>query len=265
MKQTAFYLLILILMTGCLNDTQEYNDQRDIEFLDDYRLQEGVQETPSGLLYKVIEEGDEEGGRPGADNHVIVTYSGESYDGSLQYNTDDRIDMIVPGQMEQFSGLGEGILLMNEGATYEFVLPTELATGDGRVHIFELTVDSFLRDNQEQFMVSNAQHDDVHQTASGLQYRILAQGDGETPSPTGVANVHYKGTYTNGYVFDESPGNPVGFEVNRVIPGFSEGLQLMQEGSKFQFFIPPALGYGNSAPQFGAILIFEVELEEVIN
>ncbi|MCC5908525.1 MAG: FKBP-type peptidyl-prolyl cis-trans isomerase [Balneolaceae bacterium] len=262
MKHATYLIFSIFFLMGCLSDTNTYNDQRDLDFLDEYRAEEGVQVTSSGLLYKVIEEGD--GDKPGSSNHVIVRYEGESLDRTQRYNTDDRYDMIVPRDMERFSGLGEGVMLMNEGSTYEFVLPTELATSDGRVHIFELTLDSFLRDNQEQFLTSNAQHDDIVVTQSGLQYRVLQAGDGDTPHTSDVVNVHYKGTYTNGFVFDESTGNPVSFEVNGVIPGFSEGLQLMEVGSKFQFFVPPSLGYGNNAPQYGAVLIFEVELVSII-
>jgi FKBP-type peptidyl-prolyl cis-trans isomerase len=263
MKQATFYILILVLLTGCLNDPDQYNDERDLQFLEDFRMEDGTQETASGLLYQVIEEGD--GDHPGTNNHVIVTYEGRSYDETQRYSTEDRFDMIIPSQMERFSGLGEGVQLMAEGSKYKFVLPTELATGDGRVHIFELAMESFLRDDQEQFLVSNAQHDDIIVTQSGLQYRVLAEGDGDPPNSTDVVNVHYKGTYTNGYIFDQSPSNnPVAFEVNGVIPGFSEGLQLMKEGSRHQLFIPPGLGYGTSAPQYGAVLIFEVELESIV-
>lgn len=255
-------LMAAFLFTGCLNSPEEYNDERDLEYLDEYRLSEGAQETSSGLLYKILDEG--EGTSPDPENYVIVTYEGNSYDESLRYSTEELYDMIIPANMQQFSGLGEGIALMNEGSTYEFVLPTELATGDGRVHIFELTLVSFLQENQGQFMENNANNEGVLETGTGLQYRIIEDGEGETPLPTDEVTVRYKGTYTNGFVFDETTGNnTANLNVNGVIQGFSEGLQLMKEGSKFQFFIPPSLGYGTNRPQFGAILVFEVELVSI--
>lgn len=107
-------------------------------------------------------------------------------------------------------------------------------------------------------------------TASGLQYEVLTEGNGGAkPSATDSVTVHYKGTLTDGKVFDSSydRGQPATFPLNRVIPGWTEGVQLMTVGSKFKFTIPPDLGYGaRGAP--GAIppnatLVFEVELIKI--
>lgn len=106
-------------------------------------------------------------------------------------------------------------------------------------------------------------------TASGLKYAVVAQGTGAAPSATDMVTVHYTGRLTDGTVFDSSVsrGEPASFPLNRVIPGWTEGLQLMKEGGKTVFYIPSALGYGEmGAP--GAIppnsdLIFEVELLSV--
>jgi len=106
-------------------------------------------------------------------------------------------------------------------------------------------------------------------TYSGLEYEVLRPGTGRRPSGFNRVKVHYHGTLTNGTVFDSSVqrGEPTVFGVNQVIPGWTEGLQLMQEGAKYRFVIPPHLAYGarGAPPKIGPneTLIFEVDLIEV--
>jgi FKBP-type peptidyl-prolyl cis-trans isomerase FkpA len=104
-------------------------------------------------------------------------------------------------------------------------------------------------------------------TASGLKYQALKHGTGAvSPKPTDRVKVHYHGTLLNGTVFDSSVqrGEPAAFPLNRVIPGWTEGLQLMKVGDKFKFEIPPALAYGPNSPSPAippnSTLVFEVEL-----
>ena len=104
-------------------------------------------------------------------------------------------------------------------------------------------------------------------TASGLKYQVLKQGTGTvSPKATDSVNVHYHGTLLNGTVFDSSVerGQPISFPLNAVIPGWTEGLQLMKVGDKFKFEIPPGLAYGPSSPSpkipANSTLVFEVEL-----
>lgn len=123
------------------------------------------------------------------------------------------------------------------------------------------------------FLEENAGHDDVHVTNSGLQYRVLEEGDGVSPSLNSTVRVHYRGTLISGEEFDssyENNGNPVEFPLNEVITGWTEGVQLMSVGSKYEFFIPSELGYGNNPPpgsaiEPGSVLIFEVELIDVLD
>lgn len=117
-----------------------------------------------------------------------------------------------------------------------------------------------------EFLAKNATRDGVITTASGLQYQVLQQGTGQQhPTATDTVEVHYHGTLIDGTVFDSSVerGEPISFPLNRVIPGWTEGVQLMHVGDKVRFFIPPELGYGNrSAGKIppGSVLIFDVEL-----
>ncbi len=118
----------------------------------------------------------------------------------------------------------------------------------------------------EEFLAANKLKDSVKVTASGLQYKILREGTGKAPAETSTVTVHYRGRLTNNVVFDESygRGEPTTFQLNQVIKGWTEGLQLMKEGAKFEFYIPNELAYGERpAGQLippGSMLIFEVEL-----
>ncbi len=116
------------------------------------------------------------------------------------------------------------------------------------------------------FFELNAEKEDVITLVSGLQYRIIEQGKGRFPTEKDKVKVHYRGTLENGKEFDSSykKGKPSVFRVDSVIRGWSEALQLMQKGSKWEIFVPPKLGYGkrgisNFIPP-NSILIFEVEL-----
>ena len=117
----------------------------------------------------------------------------------------------------------------------------------------------------DKFLLENRSKEGVQITDSGLQYKVLEMGDGTRPAATDKVTVHYRGTLLNGEEFDSSyaRGEPVSFALNQVIPGWTEGVQLMPVGSKFMFYIPPNLAYGPSGggpigPN--ATLIFQVEL-----
>jgi FKBP-type peptidyl-prolyl cis-trans isomerase len=117
----------------------------------------------------------------------------------------------------------------------------------------------------DKFMLENRVKEGVQVTDSGLQYQVVVMGDGVKPAATDTVTVHYRGTLLNGEEFDSSysRNEPTTFQLNQVIPGWTEGVQLMPVGSKFKFFIPPNLAYGpNGGGPIGpnATLIFEVEL-----
>jgi FKBP-type peptidyl-prolyl cis-trans isomerase FkpA len=120
------------------------------------------------------------------------------------------------------------------------------------------------------FLAENAKKEGIVTTESGLQYEIVEEGNGPSPEATDTVRVHYKGTLLDGTEFDSSysRGEPAVFPLNRVIAGWTEGVQLMKQGGKYRFYIPSELAYGQRAT--GAItpnstLIFDVELLEVVS
>ncbi|HEX6900671.1 MAG TPA: FKBP-type peptidyl-prolyl cis-trans isomerase [Thermoanaerobaculia bacterium] len=118
----------------------------------------------------------------------------------------------------------------------------------------------------EAFLAKNKERAGVKTTASGLQYEVLKEGTGPQPKATDTVTVHYQGTLMDGSEFDSSykRGEPASFVLNQVIPGWTEGVQLMKVGSKYKFYLPAALGYGDRGAGGiigpNAPLIFEVEL-----
>jgi FKBP-type peptidyl-prolyl cis-trans isomerase len=122
----------------------------------------------------------------------------------------------------------------------------------------------------KKFLAENKSKEGVVETASGLQYKVIAAGEGAKPASTNTVMVHYTGKLLDGKVFDSSVtrGEPATFPLNRVIAGWTEGVQLMSKGSKFLFWIPSELAYGDRgaggdiAP--GSTLMFEVELLEIV-
>lgn len=121
----------------------------------------------------------------------------------------------------------------------------------------------------QQFLQANAKKAGVITRPNGLQYQILKQGTGKSPKPTSKVTVHYEGRLIDETVFDSSiaRNQPVDFQVSQVIPGWTEGLQLMKEGAKYRFFIPANLAYGEigsgDAIEPNSTLIFDVELIQV--
>lgn len=124
-------------------------------------------------------------------------------------------------------------------------------------------------DAGKEFLAQNAKKEGVVALESGLQYKILTSGNGASPKETDTVTTHYHGTLLDGTIFDSSVqrGEPASFGINQVIKGWTEALQLMKEGDKWQLFIPHDLAYGErgagGAIQPYATLIFEVELIKI--
>lgn len=134
-------------------------------------------------------------------------------------------------------------------------------------YFYQMAAERSERESRE-FLADNAKKDSVQVTPSGLQYKILRLGKGKKPAATDRVKVNYRGTLVDGKLFDTSyDGDPIEFGLDRVIKGWTEGLQLMPEGSFFQFYIPAELAYGANPPSQNippnAALVFDVELLEV--
>jgi FKBP-type peptidyl-prolyl cis-trans isomerase FkpA len=123
---------------------------------------------------------------------------------------------------------------------------------------------------EEEFLASNRIRPEVQVTFNGLQYEILYQTEGDKPMPDSIVKVHYEGSFVNGYVFDRSyDEDGAAIPLDRVIPGWTEGIMLMSTGSKYRLYIPSFLAYGkegiqNIIPPYST-LIFDVELLEILD
>ena len=119
------------------------------------------------------------------------------------------------------------------------------------------------------FLNENAKNNDVIEHRSGIQYKIIKDASGSKPEPTEWVRIHYVGKLIDGTTFDSSytRGETAVFQVNRVVPGFSQGLQLMSPGAKYQIFVPGQLGFGSGDGPGGpmAVMIFQIELLEILS
>ncbi|MBO4465564.1 MAG: FKBP-type peptidyl-prolyl cis-trans isomerase [Bacteroidales bacterium] len=122
----------------------------------------------------------------------------------------------------------------------------------------------------DNYLKENATKEGVKVTASGLQYKVISEGTGANPTGRSRVKCHYEGKLSNGQIFDSSyqRGEPAVFGLDQVIPGWTEGLQLMKVGAKYEFTIPPALGYGEAGIEGvipgNSVLIFVVELLDIV-
>ena len=166
---------------------------------------------------------------------------------------DGRDPAISPEQLAEVTQRVGALIQEEQNAVFEAMTETNRVEG-------------------EAYLTSNAENDNVMVTDSGLQYEVILEGEagGARPSPANQVTLHYRGTLIDGTEFDSSysRGQPATFPVTGVIPGFSEGLQLMTVGSHYRFVIPSDMAYGpqGSGPDIGpnATLIFEIELIEVL-
>lgn len=265
------------------------NAARSEKFLAENAARPGVKTTASGLQYEVLAEGPADGASPKETDLVDVHYVGTLVDG-VEFDSSRARGAAARFPLNQvIPGWTEGVQLMSEGDRYRFFVPADLAygaqgtpggpIGPNEALIFDvelLKVTNPERNAQAAaaFLAENGKKAGVASTTSGLQYQVLAEGPagGKQPTDASKVQVHYEGRLINGTVFDSSyqRGEPIEFPLNAVIPGWTEGVQLMSEGDKFRLFIPPALAYGPSGTPGGPIgpneaLIFDVELLKVVD
>ena len=248
-------------------------------FLVKNKVRKEVKSTASGLQYEVLKEGN--GPKPTAESVVKVHYSGYLINGSKFESSLDQGEPVEFPLNQVIKGWTEGVQLMSVGSKYKFFIPTELAYDQqsnekikaGSTLIFEIELLEIKESEKAKgikFLEQNKQKPGVKITSTGLQYEVIKQASGKKPKATDKVKVHYTGKLLDGKTFDSSVerGQPAEFMLNQVIPGWTEGLQLMSVGSKFKFYIPSELAYGdNTQPGSpigpGSMLIFDVELLEI--
>jgi peptidylprolyl isomerase len=219
--------------------------------------------TPSGLVTMVITPGTGKV-HPAKEDVVTVDYTGWTSDGKMFDSSVARgkPSTFLVGQV--IPGFSEGIQLMVTGETRRLWVPESLAYKgqQGRpagTLVFDVTLIGLPTHAPEDVKGPPA---DAKRTASGLAYKVLTPGTGTRhPKRVDEVTVHYTGWSTDGKMFDSSVarGKPSTFPLDHVIPGWTEGLQLMVEGEKVRFWIPERLAYQGKQPPFG-MLVFDVEL-----
>jgi len=229
-----------------------------------------AQKTASGLAYLVQRKGTGTE-KPTAQSSVEVHYTGWTTDGKMFDSSVARGETISFPLNRVIPGWTEGVQLMVVGELTRFWIPEKLAYG-GRpgapagMLVFDVELKKITSPPKAPKDVA-APPADAQKTASGLAYKVLKKGTGTTkPVATSVVEVHYTGWTTDGKMFDSSVmrGKPTQFPLNRVIPGWTEGVALMVEGEKTLFWIPEKLAYAGrpGAPQ--GMLVFEVELLKIL-
>ncbi|MBL4837723.1 MAG: FKBP-type peptidyl-prolyl cis-trans isomerase [Kordiimonadaceae bacterium] len=267
------------------------------EYLDENAKKDGVIVTESGLQYKIVESG--EGEIATASDMVTVHYAGRLIDGSEFDSSYKRGEPATFPAGRLIKGWTEALTMMKVGDKWELTIPSEIAYGaEGAsgvipghaalvfdVELLDIKSEADVMAEEEAaqaaaqevtdnaiakekvYLDSNAKQEDIVVTDSGLQYRVIKSGDGDAhPTSASKVTVHYAGKLIDGSEFDSSykRGAPASFPLNGVISGWTEGVQLMKTGDKFEFFIPFEMGYGARGSGGGvppyATLIFTVEL-----
>jgi len=222
--------------------------------------------TSSGLASKLIKAGTGKT-HPTRTARVTVDFSGWTTDGRM-------FDSSLPaGKPATFSldkviaGWTEGVQLMVAGETRRFWIPESLTYKgkEGRPQgtlVFDVKLISFVELPPQTPTDFRKPPSTAKRTVSGLSYQVLKPGNGHThPKETSMVTVHYSGWTSDGKLFDSSvgKGQPATFSLSRVIPGWTEGVQLMVEGEKTRFWIPESLAYKGKGPVYGD-LVFDIEL-----
>ena len=223
----------------------------------------------SGLATKVLSPGSGTE-HPSATDIVTVNYTGWTTDGKM---FDSSVSRGKPGTFpldRVIKGWGETVQLMVAGEKRRAWIPESLAYKGqaGRpkgMLVFDVELISFTPSPTKAPADVKAPPKDAKPTVSGLAYKSLQEGTGTRhPRPTSTVTVHYSGWTTDGKLFDSSVlrGKPSTFSLDKVIAGWTEGLQLMVEGQKMRFWIPEKLAYKGNQPPYG-MLVFDIELIQI--
>jgi len=236
-----------------------------------------AEKTASGLASKVLTPGKGTT-HPAKTDLVTVHYTGWTTDGKSFDSSLDRGKPVTFPLDKVIAGWTEGVQLMVTGEKRRLWIPEELAYKgkEGRpagMLVFDVELISFVAPPPKATPSDPTKApddvkrppDDAKRTSSGLSYKILKAGTGDRhPDATSSVTVHYSGWTTDGKLFDSSVANgkPATFRLSRVIPGWTEGVQLMVEGEKRRFWIPESLAYAGEGPVAGD-LVFDIELVKI--
>jgi peptidylprolyl isomerase len=226
--------------------------------------------TASGLAYRSLQDGQGTV-HPKPEATVEVHYTGWTTDGKMFDSSAKRNKTAKFPLKAVIAGWTEGLQTMTIGQKTRFWIPEALAY-QGKpgkpagMLVFDVELVNFTNPPEAPADVA-APPKDAKKTASGLAYRVLQPGKGTVhPAPTNRVRVHYSGWTTDGQMFDSSVtrGQPLVFALNRVIPGWTEGVQLMVEGESTRFWVPQELAYKGQAGAPAGMLVFDVELIEIV-
>jgi FKBP-type peptidyl-prolyl cis-trans isomerase FkpA len=179
-------------------------------------------------------------------------------------------DLKDSGLQFDYAAFAEGFRLAVEGGEAPYTTDEAMEIVQAAFQEARAKQSEENRRTEQQFLAENSGREGVIMTESGLQYEVIVQGSGEKPSETDIVRVHYEGALSDGTVFDSSyeQGQAVDIPLDQVIPGWSEGIRLMNAGGTYRFYIPSALAYGDQGvgqmiPPY-ATLVFKVELLEIL-
>jgi FKBP-type peptidyl-prolyl cis-trans isomerase len=227
------------------------------------------QKTSSGLASKVIEAGSGKT-HPSRTDRVTVEYTGWTTDGKMFDSSISTGKPVTFSLDRVITGWTEGVQLMVAGETRRFWIPEALAYKgkEGRPQgtlVFDVKLISFTETPSQIPTDFKTPPPVAKRTLSGLSYKVLKPGGGKKhPAEASSVTVHYSGWTSSGAMFDSSiaAGKPATFSLESVIPGWTEGVQLMVEGEKTRFWIPESLAYKGLGPVFGD-LVFDIELIKI--
>ncbi len=232
-----------------------------------------AKKTKTGLAYKVLTPGTGKD-HPATQDTVTVHYTGWTTDGKMFDSSKKRGQPATFPLKRVIPGWTEGLQLMVQGESTRFWIPVELAYKNmpGRpagMLVFDVELISIKKGPKPLPAPTDVAKapKDAKSTKSGLAHKLLTKGTGKAnPKPESMVQVHYTGWTTDGKMFDSSVarGKPATFPLNRVIPGWTEGLQLMVEGEKRRFWIPVDLAYKGRPGAPAGMLVFDVELLKII-
>ena len=223
--------------------------------------------TSSGLAYKVLSKGTETS-HPSATDKVLVHYSGWTTDGKMFDSSVTRNHPISFGLNQVIPGWTEGVQLMSPGDKFRFWIPEKLAYAGkpgapAGMLVFDVELIKVLPTKIDAPADVAAPPKDSVKTASGLAYKVIKPGPGgDHPGPTSMIEVDYTGWTTDGKMFDSTltRGATTTFPVDKVIKGWTEGVQLMKPGDTYRFWIPEELAYKGNPGKPQGMLVFDVTL-----